>query len=624
MHFRDFSANQLQGTLPPELGQLAYLQLLSFEHNELGGEVPLTLSNLTILSTLKLASNLLSGNSSVLTEFFLTVVECDVSENCVNCVDPYPCMCNLKRETSLCECVTQSDPNDTFLGCYIDGECYGEGENSGCARMCNTSATQLDWYYIECVPWIFLITTAVILIILISSCAGIMAACFFLRNKRKKKCEEQQRLLSINSDKYTPSVHVEQFPLCIKPQVLTLGLGSNKAPIGTPLQESIILANKHRYAVVFACRHEPSDKFDINFDPPTGLVRQKDSFTVTITVTFHCTTRSHIQVIIEAGKEGKSTSVCTQVKGNIETKLSTRLDFDDIQLKQPPIGIGGFGVVYKGLWRENDVAVKVLKYPQLHDTLLEKFMREIQMMEDIRSIYCVTFIGAVTTPGKLCIVTEFCEFGSLASVLKKYLLCYCLKVKMACDAAKGMHYLHSNGIIHRDFKPDNLLVTAMTLEAPVSCKITDFGTTRDVNESDLSNKYTLGLGTAQYLAPELILPTGDTGYNKACDVFSYGVTLYELYVNGDAYPQAQFKTIAQVSKFILEGKRMPIPETCPDGYDRLVTECWEQDPCSRPSFSEIEDRLKAQLDLATEEHNTTNPQPPTFTPISATKTPTSH
>ncbi|KAH3765649.1 tyrosine protein kinase [Pelomyxa schiedti] len=260
-----------------------------------------------------------------------------------------------------------------------------------------------------------------------------------------------------------------------------------------------------------------------------------------------------------------------------------------------------------GTWRSTDVAVKVLKFQEMDEISFAEFKREIQMMEDIRSIYCINFIGAVTTPGKCCIVTEFCEHGSLSSVMRKYNMCYCLKVKMASDAAKGMNYLHTNGIIHRDFKPDNLLVTSLALNSPVNCKITDFGTTRDINEANATNKYTLGIGTVMYHAPEMILPATEGAYNQSCDVFSYAVTLYELYVDEDCYPPTLFKSFYQVSQFIMEGKRRPIPDSCPSDYARLVTDCWQQDPSARPSFKEIESRVQVIMEEARQNLDTNLP-----------------
>lgn len=211
------------------------------------------------------------------------------------------------------------------------------------------------------------------------------------------------------------------------------------------------------------------------------------------------------------------------------------------------------------------------------------------MMEEIRSIYCINFIGAVTIPGKYSIITEFCEHGSLASVLKKFSLCYCMKVKMACDAAKGMHYLHTNGIIHRDFKPDNLLVCSLLIDSPVSCKLTDFGTTREINENSTTQKYTMGVGTLMYLAPELLSPDkADAHYDKSCDVFAYGVTLFELFVEGDCYPPEQFRSVINVAQFILAGKRRPPPIDCPEEYATLIDSCWKQQSEDRKSFADID------------------------------------
>ena len=89
----------------------------------------------------------------------------------------------------------------------------------------------------------------------------------------------------------------------------------------------------------------------------------------------------------------------------------------------------------------------------------------------------VQFIGAITEPSNLCIITEFCQQGSLADILvkSKIIMNFSLKLKCIPDAAKGMNYLHNSNpiILHRDLKSDNLLV-----DANWNIKVADFGLTR--------------------------------------------------------------------------------------------------------------------------------------------------
>jgi proprotein convertase subtilisin/kexin type 5 len=90
------------------------------------------------------------------------------------------------------------------------------------------------------------------------------------------------------------------------------------------------------------------------------------------------------------------------------------------------------------------------------------------------------------------------------------------KVKVALDAARAIRFLHQNNILHRDIKPDNLLIMSLDLNAPVAAKLTDFGTSRAV--SKLTNQYTTGIGTPSYMAPEIL---SKKPYDTKADVYRY-------------------------------------------------------------------------------------------------------
>jgi serine/threonine protein kinase len=155
----------------------------------------------------------------------------------------------------------------------------------------------------------------------------------------------------------------------------------------------------------------------------------------------------------------------------------------------------------------------------------------MKLLEDLRSPFIVNFVGAVVFPGRMCIVTEFIPHGSLGSLLRKEELSYLLKVRMCFDCAKGMMYLHSFKMMHRDFKPENLIVLSLNELDPVTCKLTDFGSTREVGE-EISKNYTKGIGTPRYMAPEVLQ---DQGYTVSADVYSFGISLCEVYTNKEPF-----------------------------------------------------------------------------------------
>lgn len=108
----------------------------------------------------------------------------------------------------------------------------------------------------------------------------------------------------------------------------------------------------------------------------------------------------------------------------------------------------------------------------------QEFLREVELLNRMRHPNIVEFIGAIQLPEKLCIVTEFAEYGSFLSCLMRRETSPGFRVKCMYDCAKGMTFLHKSSIIHRDLKPDNLLVVSLDEHSKVTAQITDFGTSK--------------------------------------------------------------------------------------------------------------------------------------------------
>ncbi len=152
------------------------------------------------------------------------------------------------------------------------------------------------------------------------------------------------------------------------------------------------------------------------------------------------------------------------------------------------IGEGTSALVYKGMYRGTDVAVKKLKTTQCvgDSNFAKELKREITALAMLRHPNLVLFMGTGVLPeGNVCILTEFCDGGTLFQLLhaKKHVtLSWRQRAKIALDVAKGMAFLHSHKppIIHRDLKSLNLLLSE-NVSGPsdyVHVKITDFGLAR--------------------------------------------------------------------------------------------------------------------------------------------------
>ena len=133
-------------------------------------------------------------------------------------------------------------------------------------------------------------------------------------------------------------------------------------------------------------------------------------------------------------------------------------DYDEL-IENKKIGEGSFGIVYKGSFRGNIVAIKKMKQEIDTTESIEEFNKEVTMLDKFRCSYIIHFYGAVFIPNKICIVTEFATYGSLNDLIKQHeIINEKIRIKILIDSAKGIQYLHNNGILHRDIKPDNILI----------------------------------------------------------------------------------------------------------------------------------------------------------------------
>ncbi|XP_022863781.1 serine/threonine-protein kinase CTR1-like isoform X3 [Olea europaea var. sylvestris] len=200
-----------------------------------------------------------------------------------------------------------------------------------------------------------------------------------------------------------------------------------------------------------------------------------------------------------------------------------RIPWSDLVIKKR-IGAGSFGTVHHAEWNGCDVAVKILMEQDFHAEQYKEFLREVAIMKRLRHPNIVLFMGAVTEPPNLSIVTEYLSRGSLYRLLRRpdarEVLDERRRLCMAYDVVKGMSYLHKHNppIVHRDLKSPNLLV-----DKKYTVKVCDFGLSRLKANTFLSSKS--AAGTPEWMAPEVLR---DEPSNEKSDVYSFGVILWEL------------------------------------------------------------------------------------------------
>ena len=183
-------------------------------------------------------------------------------------------------------------------------------------------------------------------------------------------------------------------------------------------------------------------------------------------------------------------------------------------------------------------------------------------------------------------------------------------VGIMLQIAEGMHYLHTNKIVHRDLKSRNVLVKLVKAGGEfdvdyVHARVADFGLSKTKEMSHTFSAQTLNTGTTRWMAPELYTASQDDPMNTSTsdvklrypfkiDIYSFGMLCYEI-LSG-RMPFYDIKT-SELRKRVLGGLRPKLPEECPSLLATMIKRCWEPNPSARPRFSDICKDLRYQKAL---------------------------
>ncbi|CAL1409702.1 unnamed protein product [Linum trigynum] len=186
------------------------------------------------------------------------------------------------------------------------------------------------------------------------------------------------------------------------------------------------------------------------------------------------------------------------------------------------VGEGSFGKVYKGRRKctGQTVAMKFIMKQGKTEKDVHNLRQEIEILRKLKHENVIEMLDSFESPQEFCVVTEFAQ-GELFEILEDD---KCLPEEQVQAIAKqlvrALHYLHSNRIIHRDMKPQNILICSGSI-----VKLCDFGFARAMSQNTVVLRSIKG--TPLYMAPELVR---EQPYNHTADLWSLGVILYELFV----------------------------------------------------------------------------------------------
>jgi len=266
----------------------------------------------------------------------------------------------------------------------------------------------------------------------------------------------------------------------------------------------------------------------------------------------------------------------------------------------PPIGTGAFSHIFKDTWGNMPDALKILSHHQ--DTMSiaikksrgnardEQYLEhEIAIHRRLNHPNIVAFMGVLGESPARGLVMELLLDGDLSNILMPHQdpIPLMLQFSIARDIARGLNYLHSMEILHRDLKTKNILIEKRG--ESVIAKICDFGLSVSFN----SINYGTLVGTPRFMAPELMTRRPPCLYSTKSDVFAFALILWSLRTQLEPFQRAT--TLDSLRRLIKRGERDTIPDNTPTDFATLITDCWTHHPQNRPSSIDIIHRLTVML-----------------------------
>ncbi|KAM9167292.1 dual specificity testis-specific protein kinase 1 isoform 2-T2 [Mergus octosetaceus] len=271
----------------------------------------------------------------------------------------------------------------------------------------------------------------------------------------------------------------------------------------------------------------------------------------------------------------------------LRSAVSTLARIDDFYCEK--IGAGFFSEVFKVRHRQSG-QIMVLKMNKLTSNR-GNMLREVQLMNRLSHPNILRFMGVCVHQGQLHALTEYINGGNLEQLLDSPVpLSWSTRIQLALDIARGLRYLHSKGIFHRDLTSKNCLVRCEA--SGYTAVVGDFGLAEKIpTYSEGSEKEPLAVvGSPYWMAPEVL--RGEI-YNEKADVFAYGIILCETIARVPADPDY----LPRTENFGLDvtAFRSMVGIDCPAAFLQLAFHCCSMQPTSRPSFLEITQCLEGIL-----------------------------
>lgn len=268
------------------------------------------------------------------------------------------------------------------------------------------------------------------------------------------------------------------------------------------------------------------------------------------------------------------------------------------------IGRGGMGTVYRGvqLSISREVAIKVLR-AELADreVALERFFREAKVISSLSHPNIVRLIdfGQDRDHDVLYLAMELVQGYNLAEIIRAGRLRVSVALDVLYQACGALTEPHAAGVIHRDLKPDNILLVPMS-DGTIQAKVLDFGIARALEENTQITATGMICGTPSYMAPE---QAQNDELDDRTDLYALGIIFYEAL---SGWPPFQGTSSLQIMLKHIREEPVPLrellpPATIPEELEELtyalMTKDRQKRPASARAVRDSIDTLKKSLDL---------------------------
>eukprot|EP01114_Cavostelium_apophysatum_P021037 TRINITY_DN7224_c0_g1_i1.p1 TRINITY_DN7224_c0_g1~~TRINITY_DN7224_c0_g1_i1.p1 ORF type:complete len:1132 (-),score=325.55 TRINITY_DN7224_c0_g1_i1:11-3007(-) len=283
----------------------------------------------------------------------------------------------------------------------------------------------------------------------------------------------------------------------------------------------------------------------------------------------------------ETGESSPSSPSGISGPYNIEHKLHVNNEF--VWSKQDPseafekleqLGEGSYGSVYRVMHRASgkSMASKIIEQQEVESTAA--IANEINILKRCKNSNVVSYYGTCSKDNTIWILMDFCKYGSIRDVMNKTKATLSEdQISQVCqDVLRGLMYLHTNGIIHRDIKTGNLLV-----DENAHVLIADFGVSKLTDKSDEVS------GTPLYMSPEVVLRKP---YDGKTDIWSLGIVIIELAEGLPPYHKMPPKRAMQMIP-IRNPPSLSKPQIWSSSMINFLSRCLTKDPNQRASTVDL-------------------------------------